>query len=102
MVRRLDPDALVDALALSLPAEAFPYDDLIAENGRRTTLDPEYELADTGVLDAGFWDITVDYAKVSPDDFSIELRARNAGAAAATPARAPDDLVSQHVGVGHH
>ncbi|HEY6469683.1 MAG TPA: glucosidase [Candidatus Dormibacteraeota bacterium] len=65
------------------PQQAFPYDDLVAENGRRTTFDPEYELADTGVLEAGFWDITVDYAKVSPDDFSIELRARNAGAAAA-------------------
>jgi hypothetical protein len=65
------------------PQKAFPYDDLIAENARRTTLDPEYELADTGVLDAGFWDITVDYAKESADDFVIELRARNAGAAAA-------------------
>ncbi len=66
------------------PQQAYPYDDLVEENGRRTTLDPEYELADTGVLDAGFWDITVDYAKESPDDFVIELRARNAGSAAAS------------------
>jgi hypothetical protein len=61
------------------PQKAFPYDDLIDENRRRTTLDPEYELADTGVLDAGFWDITIDYAKESADDFVIEVRARNAG-----------------------
>ena len=66
------------------PQAAFPYDELIRENARRTTLDPEYELADTGVLDAGFWDITVDYAKDMPDDFSMELRARNAGTVAAS------------------
>ncbi|MEA2638142.1 MAG: hypothetical protein QOE18_1199, partial [Chloroflexota bacterium] len=66
------------------PQVAFPYQDLIDENARRTTSDPEYELADTGVLDAGFWDITVDYAKESPDDFVIELRARNASAGAAS------------------
>jgi hypothetical protein len=66
------------------PQAVFPYTDLIEENARRTTSDPEYELADTGVLDAGFWDITVDYAKESPDDFVIELRARNAGAAPAS------------------
>src|SRR6202163_624504 len=66
------------------PQHAFPYQELIDENARRTTSDPEYELADTGVLDAGFWDITVDYAKESPDDFVIELRARNAGAAVAS------------------
>jgi hypothetical protein len=66
------------------PQAAFPYDDLVAENGRRTTLDPEYELADTGVLNAGFWDITIDYAKDSPEDFCIEVRARNAGPATAS------------------
>ncbi len=32
------------------PQAAFPYDDLIAENGRRGKLDPEYELLDTGVV----------------------------------------------------
>jgi hypothetical protein len=66
------------------PQVAFPYQVLVDENARRTTSDPEYELADTGVLDAGFWDITVDYAKESPEDFVIELRARNAGAAPAS------------------
>ncbi len=66
------------------PQVAFPYADLIAENARRTTLDPEYELADTGVLNNGFWDITIDYAKDSADDFCMEVRVRNAGIAAAT------------------
>ena len=66
------------------PQVAFPYQELIDENARRTTSDPEYELADTGVLDAGFWDISVDYAKESPDDFMMELRVRNASAVAAS------------------
>jgi hypothetical protein len=66
------------------PQQVYPYEDLVQENRRRTTLDPEYELADTGVLDAGFWDITVDYAKESPDDLVMELRARNASTAAAS------------------
>ena len=66
------------------PQVAFPYDDLLAENARRGQLDPEYELADTGVLDSGFWDITVDYAKETPEDLVLELRARNAGASTQT------------------
>ena len=35
------------------PQGAFPYDDLLAENGRRGKLDPEYELLDTGVVRRG-------------------------------------------------
>ncbi len=62
------------------PQVAFPYDDLLAENQRRGELDPEYELADTGVLDSGFWDITLDYAKETPEDLILELCARNTGA----------------------
>jgi len=66
------------------PQLAFPYDDLVDENHRRGQLDPEYELADTGVLDRGFWDINVDYAKETPEDLVIELCARNAGTAKQT------------------
>ena len=41
------------------PIEEFPYAQLVEENRRRGRLDPEYELADTGVLDAGLWLRTV-------------------------------------------
>ncbi|MDQ3500003.1 MAG: glucosidase [Actinomycetota bacterium] len=61
------------------PQSEFPYRQLVEENARRGRLDPECELLDTGVLDSGYWDISIDYAKHSPDDMSIRLTARNRG-----------------------
>ena len=66
------------------PQGEFPYEQLVAESARRGRHDDEYELWDTGVLDEGWWDIVVDYAKAAPDDWCIRLRARNDGAAPAT------------------
>src|SRR4051794_10674129 len=40
------------------PQAAFPYEDLVAENGRRSRKDFEYELMDTGVFDEDrYWDV---------------------------------------------
>ncbi|HUZ43973.1 MAG TPA: hypothetical protein VMU63_06175 [Acidimicrobiales bacterium] len=62
------------------PQAPFPYDELVQVNASRTKDQPEYELLDTGVFSDGrYWDISVDYAKASPDDICIRLRARNAG-----------------------
>ncbi len=61
------------------PQQPFPYDDLRAENGRRGKHDPEYELLDTGVFDAGYWITEVDYAKASPTDLLMVVRVTNAG-----------------------
>jgi hypothetical protein len=61
------------------PQQAFPYEALVAGNRARGKLDPELELVDTGVLDAGYWDITADYAKAATDDLCIRLVVRNAG-----------------------
>ncbi|MEA2372818.1 MAG: hypothetical protein QOH12_3212, partial [Solirubrobacteraceae bacterium] len=62
------------------PQRAYPYGDLVAENHRRGRHDPEYELADTGVFDAGdYWQITVDYAKADVDDVCVRVAVRNAG-----------------------
>jgi len=66
------------------PQQAFPYDDLVATNRARSRADAEYELLDTGVLDAGWWDITADYAKASPEDLCIRLTVRNRGPEPAT------------------
>jgi hypothetical protein len=67
------------------PQAAFPYEELLEENARRTRLDPEYELLDTGVFDDGrYWEITAEYAKAAPDDVLVRITVRNAGADTAT------------------
>jgi hypothetical protein len=66
------------------PQVEFPYQSLVDENRRRGRLDPEFELLDTGVLDERWWDITVEYAKHSPDDIAVRLTARNRGPEEAT------------------
>jgi hypothetical protein len=62
------------------PQAAFPYTQLVAENRRRSRIDPEYELVDTGVLDGDrYWDVGVEYAKAAPDDICMLVTVRNAG-----------------------
>jgi len=66
------------------PQAEFPYADLVAENGRRGTDVPEYELLDTGVFDENrYFDIFVEYAQVEPGDILMQITACNR---AATPA----------------
>ena len=65
------------------PQSEFPYEQLRAENAERGAREPEFELVDTGVLDPGFWDISVTYAKADADDVCVEIRIRNAGPDAA-------------------
>jgi hypothetical protein len=62
------------------PQAAFPYQDLVAENGRRGKHDPEYELLDTGVFDEDrYWIVEVHYAKASPTDLLMSVHVTNAG-----------------------
>ena len=62
------------------PQQAFPYDDLVAENGRRGKLDPEYELLDTGAFDGDrYWIVEVRYAKADPHDVLVSITVTNAG-----------------------
>jgi hypothetical protein len=64
--------------------EAFPYQLLVEENARRGRPSPEYELLDTGVFDGDrYFDITMEYAKVSTDDLLIRVTAINRGPEAA-------------------
>ena len=66
------------------PQRAFPYADLVAENRRRGRGEPEYELIDTGVFaEDRYFDITVEYAKVDPQDILIRITAANRGPEAA-------------------
>ncbi|ARP91221.1 glucosidase [Bordetella genomosp. 9] len=67
------------------PIAAFPYDDLVAENARRGTDQPEYEILDTGVFDdQRYFDVTVEYAKQAPDDIVMRVTVENRAAEAAS------------------
>jgi hypothetical protein len=66
------------------PHAAFPYSWLVEENGRRTRLDPEFELLDTGIFDEQrYFDVFVEYAKAGVDDILIRLNIANRGPDAA-------------------
>jgi hypothetical protein len=66
------------------PQTEFPYDLLVAENGRRGFHDPEYELLDTGVFDQDrYWSVEVTYAKADPTDVLVQVAIRNHGPEAA-------------------
>jgi Glycosyl hydrolase family 63 C-terminal domain len=63
------------------PHRAFPYQELVEENGRRSRDQPEYELLDTGVFsEQRYFDVTVEYAKATPSDVLIRLTIANRGA----------------------
>ncbi|BCJ50789.1 hypothetical protein Asp14428_22640 [Actinoplanes sp. NBRC 14428] len=67
------------------PQSPFPYDELVAVNGRRSREEPEYELVDTGVFDDDrFWAVTVDYAKAAPRDLCMVITVANRGPDEAT------------------
>jgi len=67
------------------PQSAYPYDELVSENGRRGRDDPEYELIDTGVLDGGrYFDVDVSYVKAEADDVLIQIDVTNRGSKAAS------------------
>ena len=86
MVPRLDADALVDAVALHVPAGRVPLRPTSWPRTRhRGRHEPEYELLDTGIFDDDrYWEITADYAKATPDDLCIRVTVRNAGPETAT------------------
>src|SRR3954468_4872277 len=62
------------------PQKAYPYDQLIRTNRQRSRQDMEYELIDTGVFaNDKYFDVQVEYAKVSPEDILIRITAINRG-----------------------
>src|SRR3989454_1662989 len=66
------------------PQCEYPYARLVDEGRRRGKRDTELELVDTGVFDDGrYFDVTVEYAKASPDDILIRVTVANRGPEAA-------------------
>jgi hypothetical protein len=68
------------------PQVAYPYDELVAENGRRSQQQPEYELFDAlkhTFLANKYFDVFIEYAKAGPEDILCRVTAHNRGPAAA-------------------
>jgi hypothetical protein len=62
------------------PQRKFPYGKLLKHNARRTRLEPEYELLDTGVFDDNrYFDVFIEYAKAGPEDILLQITVHNRG-----------------------
>lgn len=66
------------------PQQAFPYQHLVEVNEERTTLEPEYELTDTGIFDESrYFDVFIEYAKADQEDILIKFTVWNRSSEAA-------------------
>ena len=62
------------------PQATYPYERLIQENRSRGAQAPEFELLDTGIFDEDrYFDVFVEYAKVSPEDIAVRIEVFNRG-----------------------
>ncbi len=62
------------------PQQAYPYYDIVHTNSRRSRVEMEYELLDTGIFsDNRYWDVFVEYAKESPENILIKITVCNRG-----------------------
>ncbi|HME13627.1 MAG TPA: hypothetical protein VKF79_12230 [Candidatus Acidoferrum sp.] len=67
------------------PHAAYPYQQLIDENNRRTRKDPEFELVDTGIFaEHRYFDVFTEYAKADVEDILIKITVVNRGPEPAT------------------
>ncbi|MBP1625812.1 MAG: hypothetical protein H6Q00_287 [Holophagaceae bacterium] len=74
------PSGAYQKMLYRYPQRAFPYERLRDENRRRGPWFPEFELADTGVLEGDrFFDVLVEYAKGDPEDILLQLTVQNRG-----------------------
>jgi hypothetical protein len=72
------------------PQREFPYG-LLREKGRRSRLEPEFEVMDTGIFDDNrYFDVFIEYAKADANDVLIRVRVENRG-----PERAEIHLLGQ-------
>lgn len=57
------------------PQRKFPYQDLVDENARRSRLEREYQILDTGIFDEDrYWDIFIETAKEGDDEEELLFR----------------------------
>lgn len=66
------------------PQRPFPYEELVAENARRSRIEPTFGLIDTGVFDDNrYFDVDIVYSKAAPDRIHIRITVTNRGPEAA-------------------
>ncbi len=83
------------------PQAAFPYEQLVRVNRERSKLEPEFELADTGVFDEGrYFDVFAEYAKAGEDDILIRHHRRQPRARGGDASPASDALVPEYLELG--
>jgi hypothetical protein len=74
------PDHSYLKMLYKYPQAAYPYAQLLHENGSRGLADNEYELIDTGIFDENrYWDVFVEYFKAAPDDILVQITIHNRG-----------------------
>jgi hypothetical protein len=62
------------------PQAAFPYEQLLRENQRRSRNEPEFEIEETGIFDGDrYFDVTIEYAKATANDILIQIEIANRG-----------------------
>ncbi len=62
------------------PQAAYPYEQLLEENQKRSPQDREFELLDTGIFNENrYFDIFIEYAKADVGDICIRIEAFNRG-----------------------
>ncbi len=67
------------------PQAPFPYYDLVTTSRQRSRNELEYELLDTGIFNEDrYFDVFVEYAKLSPEDIIVQISVSNRGPEAAT------------------
>ncbi|RYY87467.1 MAG: glucosidase [Chitinophagaceae bacterium] len=72
------PDHSYMVFRYQYPQLEFPYEKLKTENARRSRLEPEYELLDTGVFDNNrYFDVTVTYARPDEDNLVVRIEVHN-------------------------
>ncbi|MDE3214651.1 MAG: glucosidase, partial [Bacteroidota bacterium] len=60
------------------PQQEFPYEKIRSENRKRSKMDPEYEILDTGVFDNNeYFDVHITYAKQDSQDLFIRIKIQN-------------------------
>jgi hypothetical protein len=66
------------------PHAEYPYSRLVDENRKRSKLESEFELADTGVFgNNAYFDIFMEYAKADAEDLLIQVTIHNRGSSKA-------------------